>query len=70
MAELDGHVTIRFPERLANAVRQRAAGEGMDVSAWVRREVEREISRREGRCASCGQPVAHHPADPAPDMEG
>lgn len=63
---LDGHVAIRFPEDLAAAARQRAAADGMDVSAWIRREVEREIGRREGRCRSCGQRMPDGHAETAP----
>lgn len=54
---LSEHVSVRFPVSLHEAARQSAAGEGMDVSAWIRREVEREIGRRAGRCRACGQEV-------------
>jgi hypothetical protein len=44
---LSGHVTVRFPAGLIAAAGQVAASEGMTVSAWIRREVEREAARRE-----------------------
>ena len=70
MAKLDGQVPVRFGETLAAGARQLATREGMGVSAWIRLLVVREVARREGRCRSCGQPVPHHPAVPAPDLEG
>jgi hypothetical protein len=45
--ELTEHVSIRFPAAMAAAAKQLAAAEGMTVSAWIRREVEREAARRE-----------------------
>jgi hypothetical protein len=59
MARLDGHVPVRFSAGLAAAARQCAAREGMNVSAWIRLMVNREIARREGRCPCCGQSVPH-----------
>jgi hypothetical protein len=44
---LSGHVAVRFPADLIAAAKQLAAAEGMTVSAWIRREVEREAARRE-----------------------
>jgi hypothetical protein len=44
---LSEHVPIRFPAGLIAAAKQMAAAEGMTVSAWIRREVEREATRRE-----------------------
>ena len=41
------HMPVRFPARTAAAAKQLAAAEGMTVSAWIRREVEREVGRRE-----------------------
>jgi hypothetical protein len=70
MGRLDGHVPVRFPESLAAGARQCAAREGMSVSAWIRLMVDREISRREGRCQCCGQPVPHGPAETVPDVDG
>jgi ATP-dependent Clp protease ATP-binding subunit ClpC len=54
---LSEHVSVRFPVALAAAAKQVAAAEGMEVSSWIRREVEREIDRRSGRCHACGQAV-------------
>jgi hypothetical protein len=54
---LSEHVSVRFPADLAAAARHLAAADGMDVSAWIRREVEREAGRRAGRCHACGQAV-------------
>ena len=54
---LDADVRIRFPADAIAMVRRLAEAEGMDVSAWIRREVDREISRREGRCGHCGQEI-------------
>lgn len=54
---LSEHVSIRFPVSMHGVAAQCAAEEGMDVSAWIRREVEREIGRRAGRCRACGQAV-------------
>jgi hypothetical protein len=45
--KLTGHVSIRFPADMIAAAKQLAAAEGMTVSAWIRREVEREAARRE-----------------------
>lgn len=45
--ELTGHVSIRFPPDMIAAAKRLAAAEGMTVSAWIRREVEREAARRE-----------------------
>ena len=53
-APLSEHVTVRFPDALIAAARQVASAEGMDVSAWIRREVEREAARR---AAAQEQPV-------------
>lgn len=45
-APLTGHVPVRFAPEVVRAVQALAASEGMTVSAWIRREVEREVSRR------------------------
>ena len=60
---LESYLSVRFPADLAAAARQAAAGDGLEVSAWIRREVGREIDRRAGTCRACGQSV---PPDPAP----
>jgi len=44
---LSEHVAIRFPADIIAAVKQLATAEGMAVSAWIRREVQREADRRE-----------------------
>jgi hypothetical protein len=54
---LESHLSVRFPADLAAAARQAAASDGLEVSAWIRREVEREAGRRAGRCHACGQAV-------------
>lgn len=45
--ELTEHLSVRFPAGMIAVAKQLAAGEGMTVSAWIRREVEREAQRRE-----------------------
>lgn len=50
-------VPVRFPPGLAAAARRTAEQDGMTLSAWIRRLTDREISRREGWCQACGQPV-------------
>jgi hypothetical protein len=52
------YVPVRFPADLAVAAAQAAAGEGMTVSAWIRREVQREIDRRGSVCRACGQSIS------------
>lgn len=59
---LTGHVTVRFPEALAAAAKQLAAAEGMTVSAWIRREVEREAARRERAEAPAMTPAVARPS--------
>ena len=44
---LTGHATVRFQAPVVAAARRLAAAEGMTVSDWIRREVEREAARRE-----------------------
>jgi hypothetical protein len=41
---LTGHVPVRFDDKTIAAVKKRAEGEGMTVSAWIRRLVARELS--------------------------
>jgi hypothetical protein len=55
-------VPVRFPESLASAARQLAEQDGMTMSAWVRRIVDRELAAREGVCHSCGLPVPRESA--------
>jgi len=44
---LTEHVPVRFPAGTIAAAKHLAAAEGVTVSAWIRREVEREVGRRE-----------------------
>ena len=62
--ELSEHLSVRFPADLAAAARQAAASDGLEVSAWIRREVDREAARRAGTCRACGQSVPHDPVPP------
>lgn len=50
-------VPVRFPPTLAAQARRAADSDGMDLSAWVRRLVDREIAQRDGKCPTCGQAV-------------
>jgi hypothetical protein len=50
-------VPVRFPPSLAAAARVLADRDGMTLSAWVRRLIDQEIGRREGKCPTCKQPV-------------
>lgn len=49
--------TIRFAPSVVQQARRLAEQDGASLSAWIRRLVERELSRREGKCVTCGQPV-------------
>ena len=55
--ELTENVAVRFPQSIAKATQALAESEGMTVSAWIRREIEREVGRREGFCRACGQVI-------------
>jgi len=57
MSRLTGHIPVRFPMNLAAAARQCADRDGMNLSAWIRRVVDRELALREGQCQHCGQSV-------------
>jgi hypothetical protein len=48
---------VRFQPGVMAMARHLAQRDGMSLSAWVRRVVEREVARREGNCGSCGQAV-------------
>ena len=50
-------IPVRFPPSLATAARVRAEEDGMTLSAWVRRVIDQEIGRREGKCPTCGHKV-------------
>jgi hypothetical protein len=52
---MDRPVPVRFTPAVAAAARHIAGREGMSLSAWVRKLVDQEIGRREGRCPACGQ---------------
>ena len=43
---LTQHVPVRFPAATVEAVRELAEADGMSVSAWIRRTVERAIDER------------------------
>lgn len=62
---LESHLSVRFPADLAAAARQAAESDGLEVSAWIRREVGRETDRRAGTCRACGQSVPQDPEVPA-----
>lgn len=61
-APLGDPVPVRFPGSLAAGARMLAAQDGMSLSAWVRRLVDRELAAREGMCHSCGLPVPREDA--------
>lgn len=44
---LTEHVPVRFPAATIKAVRALAEADGLTVSAWIRRAVERAIGRQE-----------------------
>lgn len=49
-----GVTNVRFPPEVIAAARRLADRDGMSLSALVRRIVDREIARREGKCPACG----------------
>jgi hypothetical protein len=53
--------TIRFPPGLIATVRRISSNDGMTVSAWIRRLVDQEIGRRDGKCPTCGQIINDEP---------
>jgi hypothetical protein len=56
---LTEHVPVRFPAATIEAVRALAEADGMTVSAWIRRSVERAIHARVASPASpAGQTTA------------
>jgi hypothetical protein len=65
MPDLTEHVTVRFPDNLAAAAGHFADLDGMSMSAWIRRIVDRELAAREGRCGTCGQQIPHQEATDA-----
>lgn len=54
MAKLDGHIPVRFSESLLVGARHLAQRDGLPLSTWIRRVVDRELAAREGRCPTCG----------------
>ena len=51
-----GEVTsVRLRPHPHEAVRRLAGQEEIDVTEWIRRAIDKEIARREGRCPTCGQ---------------
>lgn len=48
-------IPIRFPPTIAATTRRLAKRENMTISAWIRREVDREIARRDSKCPTCGK---------------
>ena len=51
-------IPVRFPPTMAATARRLAESDGVDLSTWVRRLVDREIVARAGKCVTCGQPFA------------
>lgn len=47
MSTSKGPTNIRFPDSAVEAVKRIAEREGVTTSAWIRREVEREVERRD-----------------------
>ena len=58
MGKLDGLRNVRFAPGQIAGVRYLADRDGLSVSAWIRRVVEREVAAREGRCPACGSDVS------------
>ena len=50
-------VLVSFPAALAADTALAAERDGMTVSAWIRQVVGQEVTRREGRCPTCGRPA-------------
>lgn len=51
---LSEHLPIRLTDSMLAAVHQLAHEDGMSTSAWVRRIVDSEVARRDGKCPTCG----------------
>jgi len=43
---LTQHVPVRFPTETVDAVRELAEADGLSVSAWIRRTVDRAVAER------------------------
>lgn len=55
-----GEVTsVRLRPDPHETVRRLAEQEGVDVTEWIRRVIDKEIAERQGRCPTCGQPIAN-----------
>jgi hypothetical protein len=52
-------IGTRFPPSMAAAARIVAEHDGMTLSAWVRKLVDQEIGRRDGKCPTCGHDISH-----------
>jgi len=57
--------TVRFPPTMAANAWHAAEQDGMSLSAWIRRLIEQEIGRRDGKCPTCGHAVPHTVSVPA-----
>ena len=44
--KMSGHVPVRFPDATIQQIKQFAAEDGMSVSNWIRRAVDRELRHR------------------------
>lgn len=62
--------TVRFHPVDALQAQRLAERDGMSLSAWIRRLIDAEIARRDGRCPTCGHEMADthtSPTPPAPE---
>jgi hypothetical protein len=59
--------SVRFPPDLVRAAERLAEHDGLTLSAWIRREVQRELDRRQGTCSACGQPMPPPSDQTAPE---
>lgn len=55
---LDNHVPVRFSADTIAQIREVAAAEGLSVSAWIRRLVDRELARQGAEEAPPGSRAA------------
>jgi hypothetical protein len=54
---LTQHVPVRFPTETVDAVRELAEADGLSVSAWIRRTVDRELAERSTRAEASPQRI-------------
>lgn len=59
---LAGHVPVRFDDTTIAALKERAEGDGMTVSAWIRRVVARELTPADAAPTTGEAVVVHIPA--------